>query len=212
MDVYRTDEEQVEAIRAWWRENGRSAVFGVVLGLAAIFGWRAWQAWEAARAETASALYQEMMDAVRAGKSADADKAGERLVSDHTGSSYAVFARLALAGLAMDRKDLDAATEHLRSALAENHVAALEPEIRLRLARVLTARGEFDAALALLTAPAGMQGYGSAVDELRGDIESARGNPDAARAAYEKARSATTGAGDELLELKLESLGSRADS
>jgi len=213
LDVYRTEEEQVEVIRAWWRENGRSAVFGVALGLAAIFGWRAWQAYEVAQAEAASALYQEMMDAVHAGKSADAAKSGERLALEQAGSAYAVFARLALAGLAMDAKDLDAAAEHLRLALARNEVPALEPEIRLRLARVLTAQGEFDAALAQIAAPAAAEGYGAAAEELRGDIESLRGNPDAARDAYQKARSRSSPASaDELLELKLDSLGARADS
>jgi len=211
LDVYRTDEEQVEAIRAWWRENGRSALFGVVLGLAAIFGWRSWQAWEAAQTEAASALYQQMMEAVRAGQSVDATKAGERIAAEYGKSSYAVFARLALAGLAMDAKDPDAAAGHLRLALEQNKVAALEPEIRLRLARVLAARGKHDEALALIAGPLA-DGYAAAADELRGDIESARGNVDAARSAYEKARSAPAGASDELLDLKLESLGPRADS
>lgn len=212
MDVYRTEEEQVEAIRAWWRENGRSAIFGVVLGLGAIFGWRGWQAWETARAEAASALYEEMMDAVRDGKSADATKAGERLAGEYAGTAYAVFARMALAGVAMDAKDLEGAAGHLRRALEQDTTPALESEIRLRLARVLAARGEHDAALALFAGHSPAEGYASAVDELRGDIESARGNLEAARAAYLKARSATTGAADALLELKLESVGARTDS
>jgi predicted negative regulator of RcsB-dependent stress response len=212
VDVYRTEEEQVEAIKAWWRENGRSAVFGVVLGLAAIFGWRGWQAWETARAEAASALYEEMLGAMRDGKPGEAGKAGEKLASEYAGTAYAVFARLTLAGLAVDAKDLAAAAEHLRKALEHNEDPALETEISLRLARVLAARSEFDAALALITNPATTDSYRAAIDELRGDIEAARGNLDAAREAYGKARSGATGAPDELLELKLESLGSRADS
>lgn len=212
MDVYRTEEEQVEAIKAWWRENGRSAVFGVVLGLAAIFGWRGWQAYEIGRAETASTLYEEMLGAMRDGKSGEAGKAGEKLANEYAGTAYAVFARLTLAGLAVEAKDLAAAADHLRKALEHNEDPALEVEISLRLARVLAARSEFDAALALIAAPGKTEGYGAAIDELRGDIEAARGNPDAAREAYGKARSGTTGAADELLDLKLESLGSRADS
>jgi len=212
LDVYRTEEEQVEAIRAWWRENGRSAVFGVVLGLAAIFGWRAWQAYETARTETASALYEEMLDAARSGKSAVAAAAGEKLAGEHAGSAYAVFARLILSGLAVQAKDLDAAASHLRRALDHNDAPALELEISLRLARVLAGQGEFDAALALIESPVTMEGYGASVHELRGDIEQARGNPDAAVDAYRKARAGSTGTPDDLLELKLESLGPRADS
>lgn len=212
MDVYRTEEEQVEAIRAWWRENGRSAIFGVVLGLGAIFGWRGWQAHVAAQAEAASALYQEMLAAARAGDAAVAGQAGEKLTVDYADTSYAIFARLVLAGLAVDAKDLAAAEAQLRRALEHHAASALGPEIRLRLARVLAARKDFDAALALIGSPADMQGFVAAAAELRGDIESARGNHDAARDAYEKAGASPAGAANSLLELKLESLGPRADS
>jgi predicted negative regulator of RcsB-dependent stress response len=212
LDAYRTEEEQVEAIKAWWRENGRSAVLGVALGLGAIFGWRGWQAYETTRAEAASALYEEMLEAARGGKADAAVKAGERLAAEHAGTPYAAFAGLTLAGLAVEAKDLDTAAARLREALERNDSPALTLEIRLRLARVLSAKQEFDAALALLDAPAAEGGYGTSFAELRGDIELARGNPDAARDAYQKARAGSTGATDGLLELKLESLGSRADS
>lgn len=208
MDVYRTEEEQVEAIRAWWRENGRSAIFGVALGLAAIFGWRGWQAHEAAQAEAASVLYQELVAAARAGRHDDATARAGQLTDNHARSPYAVFAQLVLAGLAVESKDLEAATRHLEWALARNETPALKAEIALRLGRVRLARQEFDAALALLT---GLQG--AAAEELRGDIETARGNVDAARAAYGRARTAADGAAaGELLELKLEALGPGSDA
>ena len=212
MDVYRTEEEQVEAIKSWWRENGRSAVFGVVLGLGAIFGWRGWQSWEHARAEAASAQYQEMLESARAGSSDAATKTGEDLASGHGGGAYSAFARLRLAALAMDARDLDAAAEHLRLALEQNPAPELEMEIRIRLARVHAARKDFDAALKLIEAPAVVDGYAGPVEELRGDVEAARGNVEAAREAYRKARSSAGGAQDGLLELKLEALGSRAES
>ena len=40
MDVYKTEEEQVEAIKKWWNENGKSIIVGIVVGITAIFGWR----------------------------------------------------------------------------------------------------------------------------------------------------------------------------
>ena len=63
MDVYKTEDEQWEAVRQWWRENGMSAVFGIVLGLGAIFGWRWWQTHQIEQAEAASGIYQTALKA-----------------------------------------------------------------------------------------------------------------------------------------------------
>ena len=40
---YETEEQQVEALKAWWAENGRAVIPGVVLGATAIGGWTLWQ-------------------------------------------------------------------------------------------------------------------------------------------------------------------------
>ena len=37
VDIYDSDREQVEALRKWWKENGKSIVLGAGLGLAAVF-------------------------------------------------------------------------------------------------------------------------------------------------------------------------------
>ena len=63
MDGYTTEDEQVEVLKRWWNENGKSAIFGIVLGLGAIFGWREWQGHVSIQAETASQLYQEALTA-----------------------------------------------------------------------------------------------------------------------------------------------------
>jgi predicted negative regulator of RcsB-dependent stress response len=39
-----SEKEQLEEMRAWWSENGRFVMGGVVLGVAIIFGWNQWRA------------------------------------------------------------------------------------------------------------------------------------------------------------------------
>ena len=63
MESYRTEEEQVEALRRWWDENGRSTLVTIVLVLAATFGWQGWQRYDAQRMDSASDLYQQMLEA-----------------------------------------------------------------------------------------------------------------------------------------------------
>ncbi len=43
MSEMRTEEEQVEALKDWWKENGRSLLLGVALALAIVFGWKGWE-------------------------------------------------------------------------------------------------------------------------------------------------------------------------
>ena len=66
MSGYETDEEQLEALKKWWAENGKAVLVGVVLGLGAIFGWRGWISHEQGRSEAASALYEEVINAIEA--------------------------------------------------------------------------------------------------------------------------------------------------
>ena len=43
MADYETEEEQIEALKDWWRENGNSLLIGVAVALVAVFGFRGWQ-------------------------------------------------------------------------------------------------------------------------------------------------------------------------
>ena len=43
MAELRTEEEQIEAIKRWWKKNGSSLLLGIALALAIVFGWQAWQ-------------------------------------------------------------------------------------------------------------------------------------------------------------------------
>ena len=83
MDIYQTEEEQVEALKKWWAENGKSAVFGVVLGLGAIFGWREWQDYETARAMAASELYQELVVAARSDDAVKLEDRAQDIIAEY---------------------------------------------------------------------------------------------------------------------------------
>ena len=40
MEIYNNDEQQAEAIKEWWKENGKAILVGATLGLVGMFGWR----------------------------------------------------------------------------------------------------------------------------------------------------------------------------
>lgn len=67
MDVYTTEEQQVEAIKKWWRDNGKAVVLGAVIGLGGLYGWRYYQAELETSREQASAQYTQVVNALAAG-------------------------------------------------------------------------------------------------------------------------------------------------
>lgn len=216
MEVYRTEEEQLEQLKSWLRENGRTLIIAIVLVIAAVFGWRAWHQHQANQQERAAASYLSLLDAVGqieqgegGGESmqATANTLADSLKVDHTGSGYAQLAALLKARLAVDAGDLAAAETELRWVLERKPVAELAALTRLRLARVLLAKGEADAALAQLQQPGA---YAFAYAHVRGDILLSKGDNAGAHAAYEESqqlgRALQPAFDDPVLELKLHAL------
>ncbi len=183
MADYRTEEEQIEILKKWWRDNGRSTVAGVGVALVGYFAWSGWQAHRQAGFEAAADLYQQM-------STAPADKSGalaEQLRSEYPGSSYAIFAALQLAKTAVTEGKLPQAVEMLEWARAHKPDAALAPMVSLRLAQVQYAQTQHEAALATLDEVKDPGAWKAAIAELRGDIALAQGRVDAARDAYDSA-------------------------
>ncbi len=208
MDGYSTEDEQVELLRKWWADNGKSAIFGVVLGLAAIFGWREWQAHKLGQSETASEIYQQALVASSQDNNQEAKDKATEIVNNYGDTGYAVFARLMLANLAVEQTDYNTAEQHLSDALGNISNESLTHEVSLRLARVYIANNKVDQALALLNK--GQYGaFAPVYNELKGDAYAAQNKPDEARQAWQQAISELQGSSGDvsLLNLKLDALG-----
>lgn len=204
----RTEEEQIEAIKAWWKENGPAVVIGIVLGIGALVGWRGWSSYQASQAVAASELYQQMLTARQSGDNEVLQSSGEQLLDEYSGTAYASLAGLMLGQQAVQEDDLAKAEEFLRLALDRAPEPSIEHVARLRLLQVMIAREQYDAALQMIESTAPGQ-YTAQYQELRGDILLAQDNPTAAREAYQvaMANKPPQAAGRDLLEMKLESLG-----
>ena len=192
MDAYRTEEEQVEALKRWWNDNGRSIIAAVIVAVSLSFGYQTWKGSNERQNENASDLYQTMLQAF-SGASEDTALAaqgaalGEQLKSDYDGSIYAQFAAMYLARLAVDNGDLGEAESQLRWVLGKADKGSdTEQLAQLRLARVVAASGDADQALAVLES--GTQGsYQASYALARGDILLSQGNTEEARLAYTQA-------------------------
>jgi len=208
-----TEEEQIEALKRWWEENGKQTLLGIALVVCGYFGWQAWTDHSVEQASAASLTYQEMIDnlaGLNPGETLAEDKQlavgllADKLKAEHGDTQYAVYAALTKAKLAVESQDLEAAVSELQWAM-DNADEVSEFIARLRLARVEAARGDLDKALQLVQGVDAGE-MKSAYEEAKGDFYLEQGNNPAAYTAYQSAL-ATEASGDgsvrALLELKM---------
>jgi predicted negative regulator of RcsB-dependent stress response len=211
MADYRTEEEQIELLKKWWKENGKSTVVGAVLSIFAFTGWQFWTNQQRAMNEAAADVYQQMIVAYEiAGGGEKAGTLAEQLRKDYASTVYAVFAALQLAREAVVANDLPRAASLLVWALEQKPDASLMPLISLRLAQVQYASGELESALQALSKVQATDVWHASSAELKGDILLAQGKNDEAMASYASALTAMDSSADPerraALEIKMSAL------
>jgi len=208
VDDYKTEEEQVEALKKWWDDNGKSTVFAVVIGVAGYFGFNAYQDQQAARIADASSMQSEIVNALQSDAedaSTTAKTLANNLLSEYSDLAVASQTRLALAKILVDEGDLDGAATELKTVSTEDNEFGLVASYRLAKVRKMQER--YDDALAAL--PADVEGFSHLFQELRGDILVAKGDIDAARIEYNKVLNSEAQqafARKELIKMKLNQL------
>jgi len=202
-----TDDEQVEKLKKWWEENGRSVIAGVIIGVGGLFGYRYWIDLQEANAEAASVHFVQMMEALKSSDNAVIAERADTLISDYSDTDYATLARFALARNLVDSGKYDQAQTQLEQIIGTVGDAPLGYLARKRLASVQLQSVQLEQALVTL----GVEfpsAFSAGVDELRGDIYAQQGKIDEAANAYREALSATPGpANSEFLQQKLDDLG-----
>jgi len=191
--VSRTDEEELAVIKEWWQRNGMPLLTGAALALVVVFGWQGWQKYQSSQAQSASMLYQQLLEtALNPSGQPDAAKVaelGNRLKSDFGGSHYAQYGSLFVAKVAVEAGKLDDAAVELQAIVDQPADDTLGELARQRLARVLAAQDKADAALQLLEGDA-EQAFLASREELKGDLLVQLGRSEEAHAAYLKAKAA----------------------
>lgn len=186
MDIYASDEEKSEDIKRWWRENGTSVVIGIALGVMLIIGGRYWFNYQDAKTEQAVITYQQSLIALSSDDLALAEESVQTLMTEHRRSAYSTFAALEIAAQFAAQQETDSAIEYLQWVLENAQLAAQQELARIRLARLLIDKADYETALQLLdqsTDP----GFASSVYELKGDIYALQGDKQKARTAYQSA-------------------------
>ncbi len=202
-----TEEEQVEQLKAWLKENGLSIVFGIIIGVGGIGGYKYWNYVQDTTATEASAHFSKMIDALDAGNYDSVQTQADALINDYASTDYALMAQLALAKSHVVNGDFDKAEQALQQVVGSGGQKPLSYVARTRLAALQIQNGKIDLALGTLNTEFPDE-FSARVGELRGDAYATQGKAAEAIAAYRNAQSAKLGAVDEsFLRQKIDDLG-----
>ncbi len=211
MEIYETEEEQVAALKDWWKANGTSVVSGVVGAVVIVGGWNFWQSYQADKMNQASMAYEQLLVASTAGKTESVDAIATKLTANYGSTAYSAYALLFQAKAKVEAQDLNAAKEILQQAINTASDNEIKHVARTRLIRVLLANNEFEQGLQAIADvdQSALSGFAGVYNELKGDLYVAMTQVGEARTAYQAALKA--GQGSPLLQFKLDDL-TTADS
>ncbi len=209
MDVYNSEEQQVEAIKSWWQENGKSIIAGVVIGFVGLFGWRYYNSYVKEQSEVSAAEYQQTMQLL-AEQHEKSFESVAKFIANHGSDTYGDLAALQLSAEAVKANKLELAVEQLRRVAEHGSDEEFKPVAGIRLARVLLAMNKPADALKALDSVTAEQ-YKATVAEVRGDVLLASAQPEKAREAYAAALQASKNGANPVLQMKLDDLSVASD-
>ena len=198
------EEQEINQLKDWWKENGKTIIVAFILGVGGMFGWRYWQAHQAEQIAQASAQYDALIYSAQ--QDEQAKKANiEQFVQANSKTTYAVFALLDEAKKATEKQDFAAAEVNLNQALTQSQDEVLTYIVALRLSAVQFQLGQLDNALTTLNQVKG-ESFSARKALLTGDIQVAKGDKVAAKNSFEQAQQSGSQLEQQMAKMKLNNL------
>ena len=198
------EEQEINQLKDWWKEKGKTIIIAFILGVGGMFGWRYWQAHQAEQIAQASAQYDALIYSAQ--QDEQAKKANiEQFVQANSKTAYAVFALLDEAKKATEKQDFTAAEVNLNQALTQSQDEVLTSIVALRLSAVQFQLGQLDNALTTLNQVKG-ESFNARKAILTGDIQVAKGDKVAAKNSFEQAQQSGSQLEQQMAKMKLNNL------
>lgn len=204
MEIYQTEEQQVDAIKSYWNKNGNTIIAGIVIGLGSFIGFNYYKDAQLEQELAVSDVYQTLVESAET-KPDSLVASGEKFISENKGSSYASLTALTLAKKAASHKDWSQVETYLTTAIETSKDEGIKAIATIRLARVQIQLDKVDAALTTLNAVL-PKSFKSSVEEIKGDAYLLQDKADLARKAYQEAIASIVGNANPLLQMKLDDL------
>lgn len=208
MDHFSTEEEQIEAIKKFWKENGIPIIVGAALGLGGLWGWRFYNAQELQAQEQANDAYNTAIEALSANQTDTSVLT--KFIDANKDTTYAVMAALQVAKVAVEHNDLAEAEKQLQWAADNVSDVAIKDLALVRLARVQGELEKYDAAKATLD-KVSSESFMAQAYTVKGDVLAKQSLFNEAQESYSKALELTEG-NPTLIQMKIDHLNAKVSS
>jgi predicted negative regulator of RcsB-dependent stress response len=202
------EQEQIDALKAWWRQYGRLVAVAVVAAALAALGTTGWRYYRAQQNEQASQVFAELEKVARANDLKQVRELSTQLADHYGRTAYAALGALVVARAEFEAGDLKAAAASLEWAAEHARDDETRAVATLRLAGVRLDEKKYDEALKLLEQQP-PEPFVSLYADLKGDVLAAQGKTADARNAYHRAleKLPADGIYRALVQAKLDGLG-----
>lgn len=202
------EQEQVDALKDWWKRNGNAVIWGVAIAAAAAAGIQGWRYYQKSQLQQAALVYEVVQDGLQAKDVKKVREAAGQVMEKYPSTPYAARSALLAAATNYQAGDAKSAKAQLQWTIDHAKEDALRDEARLSLARILLDEKDYGAAMKLLEQPDSAAFAGLYAD-LRGDLLQAQGKAADARTAYTTALEKLDQKSGyrQLVQMKLDALG-----
>ena len=202
------EQEQIEALKAWWKDNRNWLVGALLVVVVAGGGWRGWQYYQHQQADEAATLYRQFIEQLASNDVKRVNDAAAAVTDKFASTAYAARAMLLAAQVNEQAKDVARTKTQLQWVIDNAVETTLKDVARLRLAAVFLDEKNYAEALKQLEAKH-PESFDGLFADLKGDVLSSQGKIDEARSsyklAYEKVDSQSMYRN--LIQMKLDALG-----
>lgn len=202
------EQEQIEAIKAWWKQNGNTVLLSVAVFVTIVAGIQGWRYYQNKQTVQAAGLYEVLQGAADSNNVIKVREVAGQLIEQYPRTAYASRAALLAANANDGSGDVKSAKAQLQWLLDHSDSDEIKDAARLRLAGILLDEKNHGEALKLLEAKHDAAFDGLYAD-LKGDVLLASGKPSEAQASYRLAleKIDATSAYRGLVQMKLDGLG-----
>ncbi|HAV37209.1 MAG TPA: hypothetical protein DCX52_12805 [Massilia sp.] len=204
------EQEQIASFKAFWSKYGNLITWVLIIALGSFAAYNFYNQHVRKQSVEASALYDELTDAVTANDNAKAQRIASDIQDKFKRTAYAQMSALGAAKTAFEANDLKTAKTQLQY-VVDNGDDEYQSVAKLRLAGVLLDEKDYDGAMKLLDGKFLPQ-FAAEVQDRKGDVLVAQNKIADARNAYVAALAAMgpKHPGSQLVRIKLEAIGGSA--